>query len=186
MIVSSRKREHRKNFHGICKDEEEPVSGQGRPTPGANIPETPEATADQNEYGKTSCNRQHRKVPTIWDSARTERRRTRRCCRWTTTIACRPNNQHSHGELQRFSSWLKMQGVHQEPSLVDMTQERTTRRIRQLEEELFAEMQASRELDKHGKTPEQKGATSTTVLEEEVTIVRKLSEQQRSFTTSLH
>ena len=50
----------------------------------------------------------------------------------------------------------------------NMTQERMPRRNRQLEEEkLFAEMQASKELDKRRKTPEQKGASSTTDLEEE-------------------
>ena len=42
-----------------------------------------------------------------------------------------------------------------------MTQDRMTRRIKQLEEEkLFAEMQASKELDHRRKTPKQKGATS--------------------------
>ena len=49
----------------------------------------------------------------------------------------------------------------------NMTLERMTRRIRQLEEEkLFADMQASKELDERRKTPEQEGDTSTTVPEE--------------------
>ena len=57
-------------------------------------------------------------------------------------------------KLKRFSSWLKIQSVCQEPNLVNnMIQERG----RQLKEEmLFAEMQASKELDKRRKTPEQK------------------------------
>ena len=57
-----------------------------------------------------------------------------------------------------------MHSVLQEPNLVNnMTQERMTRRIRQLEEEtLFAEMQASKELDQRRKTPKQKGVSSTT------------------------
>ena len=44
-------------------------------------------------------------------------------------------------KLKRFSSWLKMQSVFQEPNLENnMAQQRMTRRIRQLEEEkLFAE-----------------------------------------------
>ena len=47
-------------------------------------------------------------------------------------------------------SWLKMRSVFQEPSLAN----NMTRRIRQLEEEnLLAEMQASKELDKRCKTP---------------------------------
>ena len=83
-----------------------------------------------------------------------------------------------------------MQSVFQETNLENnMAQERMTRRIRQLEEEkLFAEMQASKELDKRRKTPEQKGATSTTVLEEENTAlkeqVRELKEQVQLLMTS--
>ena len=57
-----------------------------------------------------------------------------------------------------------------------------TRRIKQLEEEkLFAEMQASKELDQRRKTPKQKGANSNSALEEENNAlkeqVRKLTEQ---------
>ena len=60
---------------------------------------------------------------------------------------------------------IKMQSVYPEPNLVvDMTQERTRRRIRQLEEELSTEMQTPENLDKRRKTPKQKGATSTTAL----------------------
>ena len=76
-----------------------------------------------------------------------------------------------------------MQSVFQEPNLENnMTQERTARRIRQLEEEkLFADMQASKELDKRHKTPGHKEASSITVLEEEnISLneqVRKLTEQ---------
>ena len=90
----------------------------------------------------------------------------------------------------RFSSWLKMQSVFLEPNLVNnMTQERMTRRIRQLEEEnLFAKMQPSKDFDKRRKTPEQKGASSTTALEEENLSlkeqVRKLTEQVQLPTTS--
>ena len=70
-----------------------------------------------------------------------------------------------------------------------MAQERMTRRIRQLEEEkLFAEMQASKELDKRRKTPEQKGVTPTTVLEEENTALKEqvtdLKEQVQLLMTS--
>ena len=96
----------------------------------------------------------------------------------------------SHWKLKRFSSWLKMQSVFQEPNLENnMAQERMTRRIEQLDEEkLFAEMQASKELDKRRKTPEQKGATSSTVLEEENTAlkeqVRELKEQIQLLMTS--
>ena len=65
-----------------------------------------------------------------------------------------------------------------------------TKSIRQLEEKRpVAEIQASEELDKRRKTPEQKGATSTRVLEEENLMlkghVRKLSEQLQSLTTTL-
>ena len=64
-----------------------------------------------------------------------------------------------------------MQSALQEPNLENnMTEERRTRRIRHLEEEKrFAEMQASKELDKRSKTPEQKVASSITVLSEERT-----------------
>ena len=63
-----------------------------------------------------------------------------------------------------------------------MTQERKTRRIRQLEEEkLFAEMQASKELEKRRKSPEQKVANSITVLEEENI---SLTEQVQLLTSS--
>ena len=77
-----------------------------------------------------------------------------------------------------------------EPNLENtMTQERTTRRVRQLEKEkLFAEMQASKELDKRRKTPEQKVASSTTVLKEENLSlkkqVRKLTEHVQLLVTS--
>ena len=71
----------------------------------------------------------------------------------------------------------------------NMTQQRMARRIRQLEEEkIFAEMQASKELDQRRKTPEKKGASSTTVLEEENLAlkehVRKLTEQVHFLMTS--
>ena len=99
------------------------------------------------------------------------------CCRWIDQV----DGQQSYWKLKRFSSWLKMQSVSQEPKLENkMTQERMTRRIRQLEEEkLFADMQASKELDKRRKTPEQKVASSITVWEE-LSLkeqVRKLTEQ---------
>ena len=86
-------------------------------------------------------------------------------CRWIDQV----EDQQSHWKLKRFSSWLKMHSVFQERNLdINMTQEHMTRRIRQLEEEnLFAEMEACEELDKRRKTPEQKGVSSTTVLEEE-------------------
>ena len=83
-----------------------------------------------------------------------------------------------------------MHSVLQEPNLVNnMTQERMTRRIRQLEEEkLFAEMQASKELDQRRKTPKQKGVSSTTVSEEENSSlkeqVRKLTAQVQLLMTS--
>ena len=83
-----------------------------------------------------------------------------------------------------------MQSVFQEPNLENnMTQDRMTRRIRQLEEEtLIAKMQASKELDKRRKTPEQKVASSTAVLEEESLSlkeqVRKLTEQVQLLMTS--
>ena len=83
-----------------------------------------------------------------------------------------------------------MQGVHQEPNLVNyVTHQRMTRRISQLQEEkLFAEMQASKELDKCRKTPEQKGASSTTEVEEETLSlkeqVRKLTEKVQLLMTS--
>ena len=45
-------------------------------------------------------------------------------------------SQQPHSKLKRFSSWLKMQRVPEEPNLENnMTQERLTRRIKQLEEE---------------------------------------------------
>ena len=91
-------------------------------------------------------------------------------------------------------SALKESKIHgntfQEPNLENnMAQERMTRRIKQLEEEkLFAEMQASKELDKRRKTPEQKGVTSTTILEEENTTlkeqVRELKKQIQLLMTS--
>ena len=53
---------------------------------------------------------------------------------------------------------------------------------------LFAEMQASKELGKRRKTPEQKGVTSTTILEEENTALKeqvsKLKEQIQLLMTS--
>ena len=51
-----------------------------------------------------------------------------------------------------------MQSEFHEPNLeYSVTQERMTRRIRQLKEEkTFAEMQTSKELDTRRKTPEQK------------------------------
>ena len=53
-------------------------------------------------------------------------------CRWTDHV----EDQQSHWKLQRFSSWLTMQRVLQEPNLENnMTQERLTRRIKQLEAE---------------------------------------------------
>ena len=63
-------------------------------------------------------------------------------------------------------------------------------RIRKLEEEKHvAEMQASTELDMRSKTPELKGATSTTALEEENLLlkeqVRMVSEQLQLLTTSV-
>ena len=106
--------------------------------------------------------------------------------RWIDQV----EDQQSHRKLERFSSWLKMQSVFQEPNLVNnMTQERTTRRIRQLEEEkIFAEMQASKEPDKRRQAPEQKGVSSTTVLgEENLTLkeqVRKLTEHVQLLMTS--
>ena len=109
-----------------------------------------------------------------------------RNCRWIDQV----EDQQSHWKLKRFSSWLKIQSVFQEPKLENkMTQERWTKRTRQLEEEnLLAEMQASRELHKRRKTPEQKGASSTTVLEEENLSlkeqVRKLTEQVQLLMTS--
>ena len=86
-------------------------------------------------------------------------------CRWIDPV----EDQRSRWKLKRFSSWLKMQSVFQEPNLEnDMIQERMTKRISQLEEEkLFAEMQASKELDKRRNTSAQKIASSITVLEEE-------------------
>ena len=55
---------------------------------------------------------------------------------------------------------------------------------------LFADMQAAKELEKRRKTPEEKGANSTTVLKDENLLlneqVRKLSEKPQSLTTSLH
>ena len=73
--------------------------------------------------------------------------------------------------------------------LVVATQERMTRRIRQLDEEkLFEEMQASKELDKRRKTPEQSRASSITILKEEnISLkeqVRKLTEQVQLLMTS--
>ena len=71
-----------------------------------------------------------------------------------------------------------------------MTQEQLTRRIRQLEEDIFfAEKQAAEELDKRRKTPEQNGSNSVTALEEENLVlkeqVRELIEQvQLLMTTS--
>ena len=61
----------------------------------------------------------------------------------------------SHRKLKRFSTWLKMQSVFQEPNLENnMTQERMTRLIKQLDEEkLFAEIQESKELDQRRKQP---------------------------------
>ena len=78
-------------------------------------------------------------------------------CHWIHQV----EDQQPPWKLKRFSSWLKMQNVFQEPNLENnMTQERMTRRIRQLEKEkVFAEMQASKELDKRRKTPEQKVAS---------------------------
>ena len=53
-------------------------------------------------------------------------------CRWIDQV----EDQQSHWKLKRFSSWLKMQRVLHEPNLENkMTQERLTRRIKQLEEE---------------------------------------------------
>ena len=100
-------------------------------------------------------------------------------CNWVDQVEVA----QPHWKLKRFSTWLKMQSVFQETILENsMTQERMTRRIKQLEEEkLFAEVQASRELDQRRKTPKQKGANSNTALEEENNAlkeqVRKLTEQ---------
>ena len=56
------------------------------------------------------------------------------------------------------------------------------------EEKLFAEIHASKELDERRKTPEQKGANSTTVrVEENLSLkeqVRKLTEQVQLLMTS--
>ena len=50
-------------------------------------------------------------------------------CRWIDQV----EDQQSTWKLKRFSSWLKMQSASQGPNLVhSMTQERMTRRIRQL------------------------------------------------------
>ena len=101
------------------------------------------------------------------------------CCNWVDQVEV-PQSLWKH---KRFSTWLKMQSVLQETNLENnMTRERMTRRIKQLEEEkLFAEMQTSKELDQRRKTPKQKGATSNTGLEEENNALkeqlRKLTEQ---------
>ena len=98
-------------------------------------------------------------------------------CRWIDRKTSSPL------ETREIFIVVKMQSVFQEPNLENnMTQERMTRRIRQLEEEkLFAKMQAAKELDKICKTPEQKVASSITVLEEQNLSlkeqVRKLTEQ---------
>ena len=108
------------------------------------------------------------------------------CCRWIDQV----EDQQSHWKLKRFSSWLKMQRVFQEPILENtITQERISRRIRQLEEEkLFAEKQASKELDERRKTPEQKVASSIAVLQEENLSLKeqvlKLTEQVQLLMTS--
>ena len=54
------------------------------------------------------------------------------CCRWVDQV----EDQQPNWKLKRFSSWLKMQRVPQEPNLENnMTRERLTRRTKQLEEE---------------------------------------------------
>ena len=85
--------------------------------------------------------------------------------RWIDQV----EDQQSHRNLKRFSSWLKMQNVFQEPNVENKkNQERMTRCIRQLEEEkLCAKLQASKELDKRRKKPEQKVASSITIVHDE-------------------
>ena len=83
-----------------------------------------------------------------------------------------------------------MQSVFQVTYLENnMTEERMRRRIKQLEEEkLFAEMQASKELDQRRKTPKKKGAASNTALEEENNALKEqvgmLTEQVQLLVTS--
>ena len=126
---------------------------------------------------------------TTWVSASTEQevpQVDRDYCNWVDQV----DVPQSHWKLKRFSTWLKMQSVFQDTILENnMTQERMTRRIKQLEEEkLFAEMQASKELDQRRKTPKQNGDTSNTALEEENNAlkeqVRKLTEQVQLLVTS--
>ena len=53
-------------------------------------------------------------------------------CRWAHQV----EDRQPHWKLKRFSSWLKMQSVPQEPNLENyMTRERLRRRIKQLEEQ---------------------------------------------------
>ena len=53
-------------------------------------------------------------------------------CRWADQV----EDQQPHWKLKRFSSWLKMQSVPQEPNLENcMTRERLKRRIKELEEQ---------------------------------------------------
>ena len=55
-------------------------------------------------------------------------------------------DQQSDFKLKRFSSWLKMQGVLQEPSSENnMTEERLARRIKRLEDEKFFDNSAGEE-----------------------------------------
>ena len=81
-------------------------------------------------------------------------------CRWIDQV----EDQQSHWKLKRFSTWLKMLSVFQETIM----ENKMARRTRQLKEEKrFAEILASKELDKSRKTPKQKAASSMTILEKE-------------------
>ena len=126
------------------------AGGQGTTTPDTNVRAAFEGTADQNQtedIKKLATPKGSDYLGFGKHGAKTHQRLyvDHEFCLWVDNV----EHHQSHWKLERFSSWLKMQSVCQEPSLVNsVTQERMTRRIKQLEEEkkLFAEMQASKEL----------------------------------------
>ena len=114
-LLFSREGEQEKPTPGICENELEPAGGQGTTTTETNIREPHEEAADQNHTGRPcaagnterlrlSGLRQARSQDAPGGSTGGPR------ILWIDQV-----EEPSHWKLKRFSSWLKMQSVCQEP-----------------------------------------------------------------------
>ena len=159
-LLSLERRGTGKPTLGSRKDDQEPAGGQGTTATDSSIREPHERTFDQDYKGRPCAAVKHQGLGLPGFRQAQSQDISRSTEDGSRILSLDPSGGGSAApwKLKRFSSWLKMQNVFQEPNLEHcMTQERMTRRIRQLEEEkAFAEMQASKELDKRRKTPEQK------------------------------